>query len=110
MMARVPRADVVITNPTHFAVALQYDREAMGAPQVVAKGSALIALRIRELAQQHNVPIIENPPLARTLYRLVEVDQEVPPELYTAVAEVLAFVFRLKAQRRIGGAENSLSL
>jgi flagellar biosynthetic protein FlhB len=110
MMARVPRADVVITNPTHFAVALQYDRAEMGAPQVVAKGSALLALRIREIAQQHNVPIIENPPLARTLYRLVEVDQEVPPELYTAVAEVLAFVFRLKAQKRNGGAENSLSL
>jgi flagellar biosynthetic protein FlhB len=99
MMARVPKADVVITNPTHFAVALQYDREAMGAPQVVAKGAALIALRIREVAQQHNVPIVENPPLARTLYRLVEIDQEVPPELYTAVAEALAFVFRLKAQR-----------
>ena len=99
MMARVPRADVVITNPTHFAVALQYDRERMSAPQVVAKGAALIALRIRDIATEHNVPIIENPPLARTLYRLVEIDQEVPPELYTAVAEVLAFVFRLRAQR-----------
>lgn len=98
MMSKVPKADVVITNPTHFAVALQYEREAMRAPQVVAKGAALIALRIRETAQAHGVPIVENPPLARALYRTVELDQEVPPDMYKAVAEVLAFVYRLKAR------------
>lgn len=100
MMSKVPKADVVITNPTHFAVALKYEREQMSAPQVVAKGAALVAQRIRELAGEHGVPVVENPPLARALYRLAEIDQEVPPELYRAVAEVLAFVYRLKAQRR----------
>lgn len=99
MMSKVPKADVVITNPTHFAVALQYEREHMRAPHVVAKGAALIALRIRETAREAGVPIVENPPLARSLYRLAELDQEVPPELYRAVAEVLAFVYRLKTQR-----------
>jgi flagellar biosynthetic protein FlhB len=96
MLAKVPRADVVITNPTHFAVALQYSREAMNAPQVVAKGAALIAQRIKDIARQNGVPIVENPPLAQVLYRTVELDQEVPPDLYRAVAEVLAFVYRLK--------------
>ena len=100
MMSKVPKADVVITNPTHFAVALQYEREAMRAPLVVAKGAALIALRIRETALAHGVPVVENPPVARALYRLVELDQEVPPEMYKAVAEVLAFVYRLKTQPR----------
>jgi flagellar biosynthetic protein FlhB len=99
MMSKVPKADVVITNPTHFAVALRYDREHMRAPQVVAKGAALVAQRIREVAREHNVPLVENPPLARSLYRAAEVDQEVPPDLYLAVAEVLAFVYRLKSQR-----------
>lgn len=99
MMAAVPQADVVITNPTHFAVALQYDRANMGAPKVVAKGAALVAQRIKELARDHGVPVMENPPLARTLYRLVEIDAEVPPELYVAVAEVLAFVYGLKNRR-----------
>jgi flagellar biosynthetic protein FlhB len=100
MLAKVPKADVVITNPTHFAVALKYERDSMRAPQVVAKGAALVALRIRTAALENNVPVVENPPLARALYRAVELDQEVPPELYRAVAEVLAFVFRLKTQAR----------
>jgi flagellar biosynthetic protein FlhB len=96
MLAAVPRADVVITNPTHFAVALKYERQAMAAPTVVAKGADSLALRIRELARASQVPLVENPPLARTLHKLVEVDQQVPPQLYLAVAEVLAFVYRLK--------------
>lgn len=96
MMQAVPKADVVVTNPTHYAVALQYDSEKMAAPTVVAKGMNLIALRIREVAQRHGVPIVENPPLAQSLYRTVEIGQQIPPELYQAVAEVLAYVYRLR--------------
>jgi flagellar biosynthetic protein FlhB len=96
MLARVPKADVVITNPTHFAVALQYDKVAMRAPHVVAKGSALVAQRIKTVALDNDVPVIENPPVARALYAAVEIDDEIPAELYRAVAEVLAFVYNLK--------------
>lgn len=96
MMQAVPKADVVVTNPTHYAVALQYDSQKMAAPTVVAKGMNLIALRIRELAQQHSVPIVENPPLAQSLYRTVDIGEQIPPELYQAVAEVLAYVYRLR--------------
>lgn len=96
MMAAVPKADVVITNPTHYAVALQYKRTDMDAPAVVAKGVSGVALRIRAVAGEHNVPIVENPPLARALYRLVEIDDPIPPQLYLAVAEVLAYVYGLK--------------
>lgn len=99
MMQAVPKADVVVTNPTHYAVALQYDAQKMAAPTVVAKGMNLIALRIREIAQQHGVPIVENPPLAQSLYRTVDIGQQIPPELYQAVAEVLAYVYRLRANR-----------
>jgi flagellar biosynthetic protein FlhB len=99
MMAAVPRASVVITNPTHFAVALQYDIDAMGAPRVVAKGVDYLAKRIRQVAESHDVPIIENPPLARALYAAVEVDQEIPQEHYKAVAEVIGYVMRLKGKR-----------
>jgi flagellar biosynthetic protein FlhB len=95
MMAAVPDATVVITNPTHFAVALKYDR-AMGAPQCVAKGADAVAFRIRELAKQHDVPIVENPPLARALFASVEVDDTIPNEHFKAVAEVIGFVMRLK--------------
>jgi flagellar biosynthetic protein FlhB len=95
MMAAVPDATVVITNPTHFAVALKYDR-AMGAPQCVAKGADAVAFRIRELAKQHDVPIVENPPLARALFASVEVDETIPNEHFKAVAEVIGFVMRLK--------------
>ena len=98
MMAAVPKATVVITNPTHFAVALKYDMDAMGAPRVVAKGADFLALRIRQIAGTHDVPIIENPPLARALYAAVEVDQEIPQEHYKAVAEVIGFVMRLKGK------------
>lgn len=95
MMAEVPKADVVVTNPTHFAVALKYDRDSMGAPQVVAKGMNLVADRIRALAAEHRVPVLEAPPLARALHRHTEVGDQIPAALYTAVAEVLAYVYRL---------------
>jgi flagellar biosynthetic protein FlhB len=99
MMADVPKADVIITNPTHFAVALQYDSEKMGAPIVLAKGQDLIAKRIRELAQENDIPIVENPPLARTLYKEAEIGREIPAALYEAVAEVLAFVYQINQRR-----------
>jgi flagellar biosynthetic protein FlhB len=94
MMAAVPKATAVITNPTHFAVALQWDELKMDAPVLTATGADLIAKRIRELAQEHGVPIMENPPLARALYYDVELDTAVPPAMYAAVAQVIAFVFR----------------
>lgn len=97
MMAAIPQADVVITNPTHFAVVLRYQQGKMAAPQVVAKGQRLVAQRIKEKAREHNIPLVENKPLARTLFKMVEVGQAVPTELYQAVAEVLAFVYRLKS-------------
>ena len=99
MMQEVPKADVIVTNPTHFAVALKYDKS-MPAPQIVAKGQDLVARRIKELAAENKVPIVENKPLARALYASVEVGELVPAELYQAVAEVLAYVYRLKNRRR----------
>ncbi|MGS0892655.1 flagellar biosynthesis protein FlhB [Burkholderia stagnalis] len=104
MMAAVPKADVVVTNPTHFAVALQYADGEMRAPTVVAKGVNLVAARIRELAAEHNVPLLEAPPLARALYHNVELEREIPGSLYSAVAEVLAWVYQLKRFRSEGGA------
>ena len=100
MMAAVPEADVVITNPTHFAVALAYDMEAMSAPRLVAKGADVLAQRIREVAEENEVPLVENPPLARALYASVELDQEIPPEHYQAVAQVIGYVMRLKGELR----------
>ena len=99
MMQEVPKADVIVTNPTHFAVALKYDKS-MVAPLVVAKGQDLVARRIKELARENNVPIVENKPLARALYASVDVGGSVPAELYQAVAEVLAYVYRLRNRRR----------
>ena len=96
MMAAVPRATVVVTNPTHFAVALEWDEITMDAPVLTAKGADLMARRIRELAREHSVPIMENPPLARALYDKVELDSPVPPNLYAAVAQVIAFIYKLK--------------
>lgn len=96
MMAAVPKATVVVTNPTHYAVALMWDDLKMDAPVLVAKGADLIAKHIRALAEEHAVPILENPPLARTLYAKVELDSPVPPDLYAAVAQVIAFVYKLK--------------
>ena len=99
MMAAVPTADVVVTNPTHFSVALRYDGKAP-APEVVAKGQDLVALKIRELAADHGVPVVPDPPLARSLHTSVEVGQQVPEELYEAVAQLLAFVYRVAAARK----------
>ena len=95
MMAAVPSATVVITNPTHLAVALQY-QSGMTAPKVVAKGAGFVALRIREIAAEHHVPIIENKPVAQALYKAVPLGQSIPVDLYQAVAEILAFVYRMK--------------
>ena len=103
MMSKVPEADVIVTNPTHYAVALSYDDGLMSAPRVVAKGADAVAARIRELGEEHGVPLLEAPPLARALYHHVDLDREIPLELYTAVAEVLAWAFRLK--RAHAGAE-----
>jgi len=94
MMTAVPTADVVVANPTHFAIALRYDTSKAPAPQVIAKGVDYVAFKIREVAEANGVPVVENPPLARTLYKIVPLDGMVPAELYVAVAEVLAFVFR----------------
>lgn len=103
MMAEIPTADVVVTNPTHFAVALKYTEGKMRAPRVVAKGADLVAARIREVAAEHKVPLLEAPPLARALFRHTEIGDEIPAALYTAVAEVLAYVFQLRHYREAGG-------
>lgn len=103
MMADVPKADVIVNNPTHYSVALQYDENKMSAPRVVAKGAGLVALRIRELGEENRVPMLEAPPLARALYRHAEVGQQIPGQLYAAVAEVLAWVWQLKRWRLAGG-------
>ncbi len=96
MMQDVPKADVVVTNPTHLAVALRYDAEEMNAPRVVAKGADLIALKIREIAKAHHVPIVEDRPLAQALYRSVEIGQEVPEKLFQAIAQLLAYIYKVK--------------
>lgn len=93
---------MIVTNPTHFAVALAY-KSGMGAPKVLAKGMGDIALKIREIGAQHGVPMLEAPPLARALYRHAELDREIPAALYAAVAEVLAYVFQLNTWRQVGG-------
>lgn len=103
MMSKVPEADVIVTNPTHYAVALSYDPNAMAAPRVVAKGADEVAARIREIGEANGVPRLEAPPLARALHRHVDIDQEIPAALYTAVAEVLAWAFRLKQIETDGG-------
>jgi flagellar biosynthetic protein FlhB len=95
MMEELPDADVVITNPTHFAVALKYDETRMGAPKVIAKGKDLIAKRIREVAEEHGVPLFSAPPLARVLFRTAEIGEEIPARLYTAVAQILAYIYQL---------------
>ena len=96
MMQDVPKADVVITNPTHYAVAIKYDAEAAKAPVVLAKGEDYLAQKIKETARENHVEIVENKPLARMLYANVDIGQEIPPELYQAVAEVLAMVYNMK--------------
>ena len=98
MMQEIPKADVVLTNPTHLAVALKYNPEEMQAPQVIAKGERLLAERIKKIAYEHNIPVIENKPLARALFKMCDVGQFVPGNLYRAVAEVLAYVYRMKGK------------
>jgi flagellar biosynthetic protein FlhB len=97
MLAAVPTATVIVTNPTHYAIALSYDRMKGGAPRVVAKGVDEIAARIREVATEHRVPLVSNPPLARALYR-VELDAEIPAEHFKVVAEIIAYVWRLRGR------------
>jgi flagellar biosynthesis protein FlhB len=96
MMADVPNADVIITNPTHYAVALSYKMDSMDAPRVVAKGVGFLAQKIKELAQEHGIPLVENRPLAQTLYKTVEVGESIPSNLYKAVAEILALIYKAK--------------
>lgn len=103
MMSEIPTADVVVTNPTHYAVALKYTEGKMGAPRVVAKGADAVAAKIRELAAEHKVPLLEAPPLARALFRHTELGDEIPAKLYAAVAEVLAYVFQLRLYQQAGG-------
>ncbi len=98
MLEAVPTADVIVTNPIHLAVAVRYLDEMMNAPQVVAKGTELFAEKIKEIANEHRVPVVENEAVARTLFQVVEIDQEIPPEMYQAVAEILMFAWRLKGQ------------
>ena len=102
MMAEIPDADVVITNPTHYAAVLKYDNSAMGAPVLVAKGAGEVAARIREIAAEHSLPQLSAPPLARSLYRFADLDREIPAPLYSAVAEVLAWVYRIRTADRTG--------
>jgi flagellar biosynthetic protein FlhB len=102
MMAEVPKADVIVVNPAHFSVAIAYNAT-MRAPKVLAKGSALTALRIREIANEHRIPILEAPPLARALYKHTDLGREIPIALYEAVALVMAYVFQLKRFRAQGG-------
>ncbi len=99
MMEEVPKADVVITNPTHYAVAIQYDPLTMSAPKVIAKGQRLIAQKIREIAEGNRIPLVENPPVARAIYASVDVGDEVPEEYYTVIAEILAYVYKLKNKK-----------
>jgi len=103
MMSKIPTADVVITNPTHYAVAVKYQEQGMSAPIVVAKGADAVALKIREIAKEHKIVTLESPKLARALYAHTELDQEIPEALYAAVAEVLAYVFQLRIFKQQGG-------
>lgn len=100
MLEAVPDADVIVTNPVHIAVALKYNKDEMEAPQLIAKGSELFAKKIVDIAKNHNIPVVENVPVARALFRLVDLNREIPPELYKAVAEILLFVYNLKEKRQ----------
>jgi len=104
MMQNVPKSDVVVTNPTHYAVALLYDREAMHAPRVAAKGTDFVAERIKAIAEENKIPIVENATVARGLYAQVEIGQEIPEAFFRAVAEILAFVYRLRGGDAAGRA------
>jgi flagellar biosynthesis protein FlhB len=103
MIQEIPKADVIVTNPTHISVALKYDPESMISPQVIAKGADFMAMKIREVAKAHNIPMVENVPLARTLYKTVKVGSSIPRNLYKAIAEVLAFVYKIKKKKKLMG-------
>ena len=99
MMADVPEADVVITNPTHYAIALKYDNDVDSAPKMIAKGIDFIAVKIKDIAKENNIPIIENPALARALHDQIDIEQEIPSEFYKALAEIFSYVYELKKKR-----------
>lgn len=99
MMAEIPKADVIITNPTHIAVVLKYS-DNLPAPQIIAMGADFVAEKIKELGRQHNIPIVENKPLARTIFKTLKIGQVIPRELFVAVAEVLSYVYRLRRKKR----------
>ena len=99
MMSSVPNADVVITNPTHYAVALKYDNKVDSAPKIVAKGIDFLAIKIKDIAKENKIPIIENPALARSLFEQIDIDREIPSEFYKAMAEVFSYVYELKKKR-----------
>jgi flagellar biosynthetic protein FlhB len=101
MMKEIPKATAVIVNPTHYAVAILYEMDSMAAPKVVAKGKNYLAMRIRQIAMEHEVPIVENEPLAQSLYKSADVGQEIPANLYRAVAEILAYIYKLMNMRRV---------
>lgn len=103
MMQSVPQADVIVTNPTHYSVALSY-KTGMTAPKVIAKGTGEIALKIRQIGSEHAVPVLEAPPLARALYKHADLEKDIPSALYNAVAEVLAYIYQLSQWRQQGGA------
>ncbi len=109
MMENIPKADVIVTNPTHLAVALQYDGKTMRAPKVTAKGAGVIAEKIKELARANGVPIVENKPLARTMYKELEIGESIPKELYRAVAEVLSYVYKLKGVNGAGRSQEAMA-
>jgi flagellar biosynthetic protein FlhB len=102
MMEEVPKADVIITNPTHLAVAIQYERDTMPAPKVLAKGAGYVAERIKAIAQEHRIPLVENKPIAQQLFKTVEIGEHIPEALYQAVAEILAYVYRIRSPRPTG--------
>jgi len=99
----VPKADFVVMNPTHFAVAVRYDEKTMNAPQVISKGADLLAMKIRDVAKHHAIPVLQSPMLARALYAHAELDRDIPASLFTAVAQVVAYVYRLRAALRGDG-------
>jgi flagellar biosynthetic protein FlhB len=99
MMAEVPEADVVITNPSHYAVALKYEYKKMQSPKLVAKGKDLIAERIKQVAREHDVPIVENPPVARAVYDSIDIGEFIPQELFKPIAEILAYIYKLKGKK-----------
>jgi flagellar biosynthetic protein FlhB len=104
MMKEIPKATAVVVNPTHYAVAIRYSVDSPGAPKVIAKGKNYLAARIRKIALEHQIPIVENPPLAQALYKSAEVGQEIPAHLYRAVAEILAYIYRVMGGRLPGSA------